>query len=205
MYKIKYTTEIVEYIVNNFAGKSNIELSNKVNAKFGTSFDNNSITNFKGRMMYRKGIDLKTGINPGCYQYGRKPTNAIKKGQRISPKTEFKKGNKPSNWLPIGTERVSKDGYIEIKVQDGKLQKNWKGKHIVLWEKINGVVPKGHKIIFADGNKKNIKISNLILVSNAEMLILNRQNLISDDPNLTETGTIIAKVIDKTYKKREGI
>ncbi|MEN6487843.1 MAG: HNH endonuclease [Smithella sp.] len=65
--------------------------------------------------------------------------------------TQFKKGNKPANWVPIGTERTNRDGYVEVKIADGRLNKNWKAKHIFIWETANGPVPKGHVVIFGDG------------------------------------------------------
>lgn len=58
----------------------------------------------------------------------------------------------------------------------------------------------GHKVIFADGNKRNFNINNLILVSNSEALIMNTNKLIYEDAELTKTGSLIAKVIDKTNK-----
>lgn len=38
-------------------------------------------------------------------------------------------------------------------------------KHRFLWETANGPIPKGHKVIFADGDKTNITLDNLIMVS----------------------------------------
>lgn len=58
----------------------------------------------------------------------------------------------------------------------------------------------GHKVIFADGNKRNFNIDNLILVTNSEALIMNKNKLIYEDVELTKTGSLIAKVIDKTNK-----
>lgn len=62
----------------------------------------------------------------------------------------------------------------------------------------------GHKVIFADQNKRNFDIDNLILVTNSEALIMNKNKLIYEDPNLTNTGSIIAKLIDKTNRKSKN-
>ena len=62
---------------------------------------------------------------------------------------------------------------------------------------MNGKISKGYALVFADGNKQNFGLDNLILVSRAELLIINRQQLIKDDPDLTKTGVLIAKVINK--------
>ena len=61
----------------------------------------------------------------------------------------------------------------------------------------------GHKVIFADNNKRNFDIDNLILVSDSEALIMNTNKLRYGNKELTRTGSLIAKVIDKTNKLRK--
>lgn len=48
---------------------------------------------------------------------GLKPTNAVKKGQRLSPKTEFKKGHKPINYI---------DGRYATRDRRQRSSKEWK-------------------------------------------------------------------------------
>ena len=55
-------------------------------------------------------------------------------------------------------------------------------------------------LIFLDGNKQNIELSNLKLVSRAEDLIMNTNKLFTKDKELTNSGVLIAKVINKTNK-----
>lgn len=63
-------------------------------------------------------------------------------------------------WKPIGTERVSKDGYLQRKVNDGMpLQRRWKAVHIITWEAENGPLPVGHVIVFRNGDKADIRLS----------------------------------------------
>ena len=71
------------------------------------------------------------------------------------------------------------DGYDTSKVQDPN---TWKLKHIVIWEKTDHC--QGHAIIFADGNRENLDIDNLILVSRRQLLILNQHRLIQDNAEL---------------------
>lgn len=61
----------------------------------------------------------------------------------------------------------------------------------------------GHKVIFADRNKRNFDLDNLILVTDSEALIMNTNKLIYEDAELTKTGSLIAKVIDKTNKLKK--
>lgn len=117
--------------------------------------------------------------------------------------TMFKKGNIPANRRPIGSERLDKNGYILIKIQDGHKTKNWTRKHRYLYEQAYGNVPKGYKVIFADGNNRNFDLENLILVSDAEELIMNRNKLFKKDTELTKAGVVVAKLLDKVNKRKE--
>lgn len=89
-----------------------------------------------------------------------------------SAETRFKKGMKPHTWQPIGTERISKDGYLQRKVADtGEKLKDWVYVHILLWQEHHKKdLPKGHAIVFKDGDKTNIVIENLECLSRAELM-----------------------------------
>ena len=86
--------------------------------------------------------------------------------------TQFKKGQRSSNYLPIGT--VSKDfyGYLRIKIADGLggtgNQKVWAFVHRKVWEDAHGPIPKGHRIWWKDGNHANCALENLELLSDKE-------------------------------------
>ncbi|EMM6737362.1 HNH endonuclease, partial [Pseudomonas aeruginosa] len=42
--------------------------------------------------------------------------------------TRFKKGQKPHTWLPVGSTRISADGYLQRKISDtGYPPRDWKG------------------------------------------------------------------------------
>ena len=181
----KYTKEHIEYLREITPGRTNKEITKMFNEKFNLNISESALA------QVRKRRGIKTGSD-GKYKKGRKPWNKGKKGFMGPNKTSFKKGHKPHNWVPIGSERITKDGYIEIKIQEGKFQKNWRGKHILVWEEHNGPVPEGHAVIFGDGNNRNFDLDNLILVSRAQLLKLNQQGLIKNDADLTRTGVIIA-------------
>lgn len=100
--------------------------------------------------------------------------------------------------LPVGTERNNK-GYILIKIAEPDV---WIEKHRYIYEKKYGKIPKGFKIIFADKDKTNFDLDNLILVSNSEALIMNTNNLIKENKELTKTGLNVAKLIKKINEKR---
>lgn len=98
--------------------------------------------------------------------------------------------------LPVGSERESK-GYIMVKVAEPNV---WIEKHRYIYESMHGNIPTGYKVIFADRNTRNFEPDNLILVSDAEALIMNTKRLIYKDASLTKSGALIAKIIDRTNK-----
>ena len=88
-----------------------------------------------------------------------------KEGIERSSRTRFQPGQLPHNTQPVGHERVSKDGYIYIKVS---MTEKMVLKHRYIWEQANGPVPDGHCVAFRDGNRQNCDLSNLYLISREE-------------------------------------
>lgn len=199
----KYTAEHIKFIAENISGTNFKELTAIFNQRFGMDLSVSAMVSLSDRHGLHNGI-LGNGYKPTQFKKGHVPFNKGKKGVGGWEPTQFKKGNKPANWVPIGTERLSKDGYIEVKIADGKLNKNWRGKHIVIWEETNGPLPKGHAVIFGDGNSRNFDPNNLILVSRKQLLCLNRNNLIQNDADLTRTGIAIADIYGKISERKKG-
>jgi len=120
----------------------------------------------------------RNGIHPAMrtqFKKGHIPANKGKNGaeylsdesrKRMS-KTQFKKGGIPHNHKEVGWERVSKDGYIEVKVAEPR---TFRSKHRIIWEEANGPVAKGYNIQFKDGNRLNCTIENLYIISRSEQL-----------------------------------
>lgn len=193
-----YSKEEIEFLKEITPGRSNKEITEIFNQKFNLNISETAIS------AIRKKHHIKTG-NTGQFQKGSIPANKGKKKMwKGGEETQFKKGNMPHNWVPIGSERITKDGYIQIKVQEGKLQHNWKGKHILIWEEHNGPVPKSHNIIFGDNNNRNFDINNLIMVSKAQMLYLSRNDLIKNDAEITKVAVKLADINQKISERRNG-
>ena len=77
-------------------------------------------------------------------------------------------------YKPIGTERMSKEGYRERKVHDGMpLQSRWRAVHLIEWEAVNGPIPDGHCLKCVDGDRTNTAHTNWELVSRALLPALN--------------------------------
>lgn len=197
-----FPKEVAEFIKNNALGIGNAELAELVNKTFNIVYSRQQIKTYKHNHKISSGLD-------GRFLPGTIPPNKGKKMPKElyekCSKTMFKKGNTPQNHKPVGSERIdSKDGFVLIKVSEPS---KWRLKHVVLWEKHNGPVPKGHKIVFLDSNRQNIVIENLVIVTDAEMLVVNRSNLKSQYPELTKIGIAVAKTkcaIRKIKKNRKN-
>ena len=186
----KWTNEEKEYLKSIVKNNSYKEITKKMNDRFNCDFSEGQITGFMARNK------LVTGRG-GHFKKGSIPWNKGLKGYMGANKTSFKKGTIPPNQVPIGTESITKGGYIKVKVGEPN---KWKLKQRYIYEQHYGEIPNNYNIIFADGNKMNFDIDNLIAVSKSEMLILNNNNLRFEDKELTKVGVNIAKVIDKAKK-----
>lgn len=103
----------------------------------------------------------------GGFEKGSTPFNKGKphpaRGRAVE--TQFKKGcmagAAAAKYKPIGTERLTKDGYLERKVHDDlPLRSRWQLVHVLLWEELNGPIPKGQALKCLDGDRRNTTPSN---------------------------------------------
>lgn len=191
----KYTDEEKAFLCEWVQGHSYKEIAEEFNLRFNHDF---SISRIASSM---KRYGAATGRN-GCFKKGHTPHN---KGKKMSKETYekikgtmFKKGNVPVKHRPVGSERVTKDGYIEVKVAEPDV---WKLKQVHIWELANGEIPKSHVVIFLDGNIFNFDLDNLKCISRAENLYLNRNELRFNDKALTSAAVNVAK-LNNAIKER---
>lgn len=186
-----------EFIKQHVKGRTNKELTDLINKTFNLSITTEQMRNYKRNHGLSSGLDFR-------FKKGHTPWNKGVKGLDIGGKeTRFKKGHKPANYLPVGTERVSKDGYVIVKISDeGTQHQRWKRKHVLIWEQANGPVPEGHVVIFGDGNRRNFDLSNLILVPREHLARMAKLGLFQNDAELTRTGLLIAEIHKKISERR---
>lgn len=85
--------------------------------------------------------------------------------------TQFKKGQLPHTWRPIGHTRTSKEGYLQRKVSDtGNTPRDYVAVHRLVWRMHGNAIPEGHALVFRDGDKRNFDINNLELVHRSELM-----------------------------------
>lgn len=157
---------------------------------------------------------LRRGDNVGApfrFKKGHVPHN---KGQRRpgwAPgrmrETQFKKGERRGVaarlYKPIGTERISKDGYLERKVNDDlPLQRRWRAVHLLVWEEAHGSVRKGYAIAFRNGDKRDIRLENLECISRRELMA---RNTVHNLPKpLVETVQLLGALNRQIRRRTHG-
>ena len=196
MYGMKYTDEMKQFILDNYKGRYNQELADLFNQKFNTNITSRTIKSYKANNKLNSGLT-------GKFRKGQTPHNKGKKmPKEVYEKvkhTMFAKGNVPPNHRPVGSERISKDGYIEVKVAN-----KWRLKQRVVYEETKGKIPEGCPIIFLDGNKRNFDIDNLRCITRSELLYLNCNGL-NNSNEITETGILMARLDRAKNKKKQEL
>ena len=213
---------VLEFVRDNAPGRSNADLAAMTNAAFGTEFTAGSMKGYKSYRKIRSGIQPKppSPFTPEIREFIFVNSEGItfeemcemlraKFGADIpsSKLRSFYQNNKIkcgvtgiANSKPVGTVVTDKDGYLRRKTPEGK----WELLHRLVWEEENGPVPDGCKVTFLDGNKQNVLPENLVIVTNAEQMIMAKDGLRFQDPQLTKTGLLIAKVKIATKQRKKG-
>lgn len=201
----RYTQEERDFLRKFIPGHTLKEIVAEYNKRFDDQITESRVKGYMNNHKINNGL---TGRFKKGHVPANKGTHPPTRGRMAE--TQYKKGNLPHNTKPIGYERITKDGYIEVKVKmrpsAPNANDNFKMKHRLVWEKEYGPVPEGHVVIFLDGDKRNFKISNLALISRAEHAQMARQGLRSAIPEATKTGVLMAKLsIKRRNAKRKAI
>lgn len=139
-------------------------------------------------------VSIKNLTKGNAYRFtkGHTPKN---KGKKMPPDvrakcehTFFGTGQKPHNTKWDGYERVNAEGYTEVRIAD----RVFIGKHRLLWEQHHGAVPQGMCVIFADGDKTNFAIDNLVCVNRGDLVQLNKNKRYGRE--IAETTLLLSKI-----------
>ena len=189
---MRYTAEQIQFLRDNINGTKYADIHRLFNEKFNLSLTEYQVTG----TLRRYGLRNKRDVH---FKKGQIPPNKGVKGYNAGNPTRFRKGHTPKNHRQVGAEKLDVDGYLRVKTAEPK---TWRLKHHVIWESINGQIPEGYTVLFADGDKANFSIENLILVSRQELMIMNKRKLITPDRDLTRTGKIIADIYLSILKRK---
>jgi hypothetical protein len=123
------------------------------------------------------------GAHRHAFPKGHQPANkGVKRpGWAVGRMAEhqFKPGNRPITWVPIGSYRVTPDGVFERKFSDdpGPNTNRWKPVARLVWEQHVGPVPPGHIVVFRPGQRPE-------RVDQVEAYVVERLECISRRENL---------------------
>ncbi|EMB0751151.1 HNH endonuclease [Providencia rettgeri] len=163
MARFTYTKQMCNWMYANYMLRLD-ELTKRFNQEFNTERTREAINGF------RKRLGLNVGRS-GKFSKGNTPYNKGTKGLVKPNSGSFKRGRKPHNRQLVGTEALTQDGYVKVKIAEPS---KWELKHRLIWEQHNGPIPCGHVIKFIDDNKQNCDIANLMIISIKEHAIINR-------------------------------
>ena len=205
-----WTDEKAAWFRSFVPGHSESEISAEHERLYGTPLSESQIGNAKAS------LGVKSGTKGGTFRKGHVPANKGKtwdefmspEGQANSRKTQFKHGeiHGPQGHVkPVGYERVSKDGYVEVKVADGLQSRancNYRPKHHVVWESVNGPIPPHTMIVFADRDKRNFDPDNLVAVDRSIWSTISSKGLSYADRESLEACINVVKLKRAVYEKR---
>ena len=184
-----------DYIEEKYKLLSLSELTNEFNKQFDTDKSESQIRGFIRNQKIKSG-------RTGHYEKGSAPFNKGTVGLMKPNSGTFKKGHVPATIKPLGSERIcSRDGFILVKIAERNphtgCATRYKHKHIIVWEKHNGPVPEGKVVAFIDGDKMNCSPDNLMLISRAVLLYLNRNGYKDIQDELKPTLRALAALVTK--------
>ncbi len=137
-------------------------------------------------------VPANKGLRRPGWGPGRMKTTQFKKGER--------RGRASRVWKPIGTERISKDGYLERKVNEGMpFQRRWRAVHLLVWEAAHGPLPPGHAVVFMNGDKTDIRPENLALITRAELM---RRNTVHNLPAPLKSAIQLLGALNRQIRRR---
>jgi hypothetical protein len=121
----------------------------------------------------RQGDRLRAAGANNRFKKGQTPPNKGKKQKEFmtteaierTKATRFKKGNLPVNHKPVGFERITKDGYVEVKTFEPNV---FELKHRVEWIKKYRAIDKNLILVCKGTNKTNCDPDNWELITRIE-------------------------------------
>lgn len=144
------------------------------------------------------------------WQTGNAPHNKGKphpaRGRTLE--TMFQPGHRPHTWMPIGSDRTSKEGYLQRKTADtGCTRRDYAPVHHLVWRMHGRTVPAGYALCFIDGDKRNFDINNLELVHRSELMRRNSVHRLPKEAALAYqlVGCIRRQINRRTRQQHQEI
>ncbi len=199
-----FTRQQMVFIEEYYGDLGRKGITKALNIRFETRFTQSQVVGFiKNHKLYTE----RTGHFPP----GHVPFNKGKKGWQAggrSVETQFQKGEMAGaaqrNYKPIGSTRISKDGYLERKVTDDPNlvpARRWVGEHRLVWEAANGTIPDGYVVVFLDGDRLNVGLENLRCVPRGVLQYLNHTGLNQTTGEARKAAILTCEVVTLANKR----
>jgi hypothetical protein len=206
--RLSFTKAQIRFLKKYYMQYSLSDLTVQLNKKFGIQKSIKQVRGFTRNHRIRSG-------RTGCFEKGHIPANKGTKGLMHGSCTSFKKGNIPANTKHLGAERKdnrtdpAKTNYIWVKVSERNpytgAPTRYRQKHVVIWEQEHGPVPEGMSVTFRDGNEDNFSNENLMLVSRAELLRLNKYHYKDLPAEIKPSLLALAKLEVKVFGAQKNV
>ena len=145
--------------------------------------------------------------HPGRQHHFKPGEETWNKGLHYQPggrcaETQFKPGRTCMNWAPLGSERISKDGYTERKMTDTGIARNdWVGVHRINWLASGRPLLPGHAICFIDKNPQNPAPENLEQISRAALM--RRNSVHNYGPEVAKIAQLQGAITRQINKRKD--
>lgn len=220
----------LDYLKKIYKNRSNKEIADLINNRFGTDYSSKQIMQIKYRKGLKSGYGQFVHNHQDCLEFITEnyPKMTIKElsekfnekyGTNMSSESirqikrrynlqtpnkdiqnRFKKGN-TNQRKPIGSEWIkSSNGEVYIKIKDPDV---WVLKKKYIYEEKYGKIPEDYNIICLNGDKQDIRIDNLLAIKRTDLLFLNFHKVFKQYPELLKTGILIARIASKRRKLQE--
>lgn len=220
-----YNDQMLAFLRDNAPLYSRQELTDRFNARFGTSCTKGAIAVACDRRGWGNGRFHKSSVFPDEVRrfmeehcrgnraremqqllkeaFGREWS--IKQISCYYRKHGLKSGVAPRH-VPIGTLIFRTGEWYYEKIADGPdTNANWRSKHVLVWEEAHGPVPSGNMVIFLDGDRRNHALDNLALCPYDVGMEINRRGLRFTDPEATKAGMLIGRLcLEIRRRSKEG-
>ena len=203
-----WSDEEIAFIREHAADNQCSVLLEMVNREFGKNYDLAQLYRLKYRLKIRSPnvTTFKKGVRVSPSTEFKKGMTAWNKGVHYNPggrcaDTQFKKGNTPPNHRPVGSERLSY-GKIQIKIAEPNV---WENLCVLVWQSVNKrPFPKGCVIRFANGDITDYSPENLVILTRAQNAIINQRNIKTCDKESLEAAKLVADIIMASGRKKRG-
>lgn len=185
----KLTEEQEAYLRNHAPVESRMQLTNGFNATFGTAYARTTITNWCNQRNLHNGNDGKfkeghyswqTGLRGEEYRqhYTEDSWNKAKSGL-VFAEQKYQEGDVfTRHGLPV----FYKGGNAGVPIDDRVEYAS-----TVVWERANGKLPEGMKLVHIDGDVQNYQLDNLKAIPVSWLADLRHVGGLTDNRKLNET------------------